>query len=285
MTGAGTIELPRGRWFAGDRRREAELNVPTGAAAARLFDELDGLPAAEWTTALLARCLARLGPPGEVSPDAVRSLVVGDREALLLHLCRRWSGERLECLVACPHCGERLDAEVDVADLLLPPYEEASERHEATLAGPGGEWTVRFRLPTGADQEAAYRAAGGSAAAARLIMERCLEGVWRGGERLEQIPQPVAASLPKSMAKLDPQAELLLRLECAVCERSFRAVLDMAAFLVQTTAARRAELEHEVHVLALHYHWSEAEILALGASRRRRYLDLLGEPAVAGAFA
>jgi hypothetical protein len=30
-----------------------------------------------------------------------------------------------------------------------------------------------------------------------------------------------------------------------------------------------------VHVLAFHYHWSEADILAMSGSRRRRYLGLL----------
>ena len=31
----------------------------------------------------------------------------------------------------------------------------------------------------------------------------------------------------------------------------------------------------EVHVLALHYHWSEAAILALPSPKRQRYLGLL----------
>lgn len=34
-------------------------------------------------------------------------------------------------------------------------------------------------------------------------------------------------------------------------------------------------LYEEVHVIALHYHWPEREILALPVSRRRRYLALL----------
>lgn len=34
-------------------------------------------------------------------------------------------------------------------------------------------------------------------------------------------------------------------------------------------------LYEEVHHLALHYHWSEAEILRLPRSKRLRYLGLL----------
>jgi hypothetical protein len=37
----------------------------------------------------------------------------------------------------------------------------------------------------------------------------------------------------------------------------------------------RERLYEEVHVLALHYHWSEAQILALATPKRRRYLALL----------
>ena len=41
-------------------------------------------------------------------------------------------------------------------------------------------------------------------------------------------------------------------------------------------------LYEEIHVLALHYHWSEAAILALPAGKRRRYLGLLARQAERG---
>ena len=34
-------------------------------------------------------------------------------------------------------------------------------------------------------------------------------------------------------------------------------------------------LYEELHLLALHYHWGEAEILGLTSAKRRRYLGLL----------
>ena len=39
----------------------------------------------------------------------------------------------------------------------------------------------------------------------------------------------------------------------------------------------RDRLYEEVHVLALHYHWSEPQILGLSATKRRRYLTLLAQ--------
>ena len=44
-------------------------------------------------------------------------------------------------------------------------------------------------------------------------------------------------------------------------------------FAEQSTELDR--LIEEIHVLALHYHWSESEILRLPRSKRRRYLALL----------
>lgn len=38
-------------------------------------------------------------------------------------------------------------------------------------------------------------------------------------------------------------------------------------------------LYEEVHVLALHYHWSESAILALPKTKRQRYLGLLARHA------
>ena len=39
----------------------------------------------------------------------------------------------------------------------------------------------------------------------------------------------------------------------------------------------------EVHVLALHYHWSEADILRLSERKRRGYLALLARTRPSGA--
>src|SRR4051812_22660841 len=107
--------------------RLAVLRPLSGQDEAFLSEASAGLSPAARTTALLARCLTRLGPLAPVSAAAVRGLTTGDREALLLQLRRLTFGERMSCLVACPRpdCGEQLDLELSVADLLVPPYSYA----------------------------------------------------------------------------------------------------------------------------------------------------------------
>jgi hypothetical protein len=252
--------LPHGLWVDGTRRLDAELRPLTGADEEFLLELRPSLLPAERTTALLARCLVRLGPYAPPSAEVVRELVVGDREALLLQLRRLALGDRLDCVVACPECAEPLDVELRVGDLLLEPYADAPERREAQ--------GLVYRAVTGsALEEAARLALDDVAAAARLVLSRCVEE----GELTEDDER----ELPALLADADPQAELVLRIGCAACGGEFSVALDAGGFLQLELAGDRDGLYREVHVLASHYHWSEAELLAMTPAKRRRYLELV----------
>jgi len=249
--------LPHGLLRGGELRRDAVLRAPTGADEALLEESFSGASAAARASALLASCVAQLG--GEPAGLAdVRELVVGDREALLLQLRAAAFGERVPCVLECPACGERMDLELAVADLLVGAYADAAAEH--TL-GP-----LRFRLPTGADLEAAAEAADAEAGAT-LLLERCvLAGALTGAAR---------EALEDELERLDPQAELRIAAACPSCGEPVDALVDAGALLLDELAGGADRLFREVHALARHYHWSEREILGLELRRRRRYLDLL----------
>src|SRR5207245_10969793 len=76
---------------------------------------------------------------------------------------------------------------------------------------------------------------------------------------------------------LAPHTDLELDLSCPECGHSFATPFDCTAFFFSEIRARSSHLMREVHYLALHYHWSEAEILGLQRDRRRGYLALLNE--------
>lgn len=272
------VTLPGGFERDGAWQRSVWLRPWCGHDEVWLAEDAAAATPAARTTVLLSRCLSL---DGGVQPGAAfaRDLTVGDREALLLHLRRITLGERLSSVLTCPSCGEKMDLDLEVADLLVPPYEHEARLHQATLNGGADTFRVRFRLPTGGDQErAARQAASDPPRAARELLERCVESITAGDETpVDEVPETVAERLPRLMAELDPQAELWLDAACPSCEKPFRALFDSARFLRQEIVQSAARLYREVHLLAYHYHWSESEILGMTGRKRRRYLELLAE--------
>ena len=84
-------------------------------------------------------------------------------------------------------------------------------------------------------------------------------------------------TVAQRIAELDPQAEIVLDLNCAACHHRWQAPFDPAAFLFREVEAAVARLTNDVHQLARAYAWSEESILAMGAARRRRYLNLVSQ--------
>jgi hypothetical protein len=259
------ITLPHGLLDGSRRRTTAELRLPTGADEAALLAARDR-PRAEQVTALLARCVERIDELA-VDEDVVRALTVGDREALLLHLRASLFGDRLACVVDCPECGEPMDVDLLVSDLLLPPYDEVGARHSVELDGGLGEAEVR--LVTGADQEAAARRGG-----VGELIARCVFDV-RSVDELPTIA--LAAGLSNPLSTLDPQAEITIDAVCPSCDEPVSALVDAAGILFAELTSGDDRLLREVDALARTYHWSEAEILGLDVHRRRRYLELIVE--------
>lgn len=226
------------------------------------------IPGAARISALLGRCVKSIGPePGTASLAA--SLALGDRETLLLHLRRATFGDKLEPVVRCPssNCGQPMDVPLTVTALLPDPPGGSLPEYQECVSQPDGR-RLRFRLPTGADQEAvADVAQKDPMQAAWILASRCVDGAELNAAELEQ--------LGEAMAALDPYADLRLSLQCPDCGHAFKSLFDTGAYLFEETSMRSRQLYEEVHTLAFYYHWSEAEILALPAAKRRRYLELL----------
>jgi len=275
--------LPGGLWLEGVCYREAWLRPLAGSDEGFLSEMNESLLTAQRATALLARCLIRVGPLDAISTETVRWLTIGDREALLLHLRQLTLGERLQCILTCPHtgCGAKMDLELKVSDLLLPPYPHYREGYEVIVNSNGTAFRVRFRLPKGIDQEeAASLARDDPQAAAGLLLGRCVDSVTAeegNGGPIADWPTAVSQQLPAIMAELDPQAEVTLSLSCPACRQGFSVLFDTATYFFKELAGRVKHLYQEVHTLALYYHWSEAEIMGMTARKRGLYLDLLSD--------
>jgi hypothetical protein len=172
-----------------------------------------------------------------------------------------------------------MDADLSVTDLLLDPVDEHPTR-EVTFEADGERWGAAFRLPNGGDQEAvASLARTDPDAAGQAILERCLLSVTGPHGRAADGPLPAGLvdAVEAAMAEADPQAETALAATCPECGEGFVTDLDAADYLFRELGSSARGLLHEVHQLALTYHWSEEAILSLTRGRRRTYLRLLAE--------
>lgn len=272
MSAACAITLPHGLWDGRRRRSKAELRLPTGADEAYLLS-VGTRSRAEQVTGLLGRCVVRVDDL-EADDTLVRGLTAGDREALLLRVHSAAFGDDLACVVDCPACGERMDVDLRVSDLLVAPYPEVGERHVVGFSHDGEQREAVVRLVTGADQEAAARCAGSEAGVEELL-SRCVLEISGPGEPLP--PLVLADAVSQPLSALDPQAEITVETACPNCGEPLSALVDAAAVLFAELTAGEDRLLREVDAIARVYHWSEAEILALDVHRRRRYLELLAD--------
>ena len=274
------VTLPRGFWVDDTCSREATLREINGADQVFLLEECRGMLPAQWASEMLARCVINVGNDHRVTRDKIRSLTVGDRDALLLHLRRLSFGDRLQCMLVCPapECGEQLDVELRVEDLLVGVADTPQSQHEFELGEDAG-CVVRFRLPTGWDQEAAARVVvSDERAAANSLLLACIQLV-NSPECPTQaeLTENLGAQIAERMQQLDPQAEITLNVTCAICGHTFAALFDAASYLFKELETDIRTLYREIHLLAYHYHWSLAEILGLGSGIRRRFLRMIND--------
>lgn len=182
----------------------------------------------------------------------------GTRNQRLLRLHAGIAGGTLEACAACPCCDEKNEFDVPVKGLLaLPPVDR-----EASIALGRSV----FRLPRVADLE--LRGSSAEAPALRIARACRLSGE-------EPIDDALLAALGTRFDAADPAAAVSLEIACAACGMGFPVAVDVA-LLVGEACARAAEnLLRDVDALASAYGWNEAEILAVPAERRRRYVSMI----------
>lgn len=217
--------------------------------------------------------------PG-LSEEQLWLLPIGQRDGLALAARERLFGGRLASIAQCPACAQPLEFELDVADLRLsnlpPELPPDAAPHSCHWNNGGKHYELRFRLPDSLDLLLA-EAQPHPEAALQLLLGRCLLAAKSGRSQLkvENLPSGALAALEEAMSQVDPQANTQLDLSCPACNHRWLAALDIGSFLWREFHAWALRLLGEVHVLAKHYCWAEADILAMSPTRRRLYLEQL----------
>jgi hypothetical protein len=277
----------------GELHREVRLAPLNGHDEESLAHAAPGTASAAAVTALLTRCIARVGSIERVDAALVRDLLVCDRDYLVLCLRSFAFGPRVDAVMKCrsPECGKRMDVRFSLDGLQFERRAVRSRFFKTRLASPvsverGGarEETrlVEFRLPTGGDQEElseVFRDDGERAL--RLLLSRTVKRVGT----FDDVDAALIAGLPfeareevaAQMRRLSPQVEIEIEGECPECGTACSTRFDIAGFFIAEMRGNLHALEREVHFLALRYHWSERDILSLTRRKRQRYVELLRE--------
>lgn len=221
----------------------------------------------DWARALEILREDAAGPSGR---DPTR-LTLGERNARLFALRRDSIGPVMRAFVKCPNCGEPLEFEQAIDELIgqtLPAT--------AAFAFEADGYALECRLPDSTDL----------AFAAGLFFEdevveamvdRALVSAGRAGEFTPagRLPMVLRERIASECAARDPLAHPAISLGCAACGHVWKAPFDIAAFFwTEIERAVRSTLD-DVIALARGYGWQEGEILAMSAARRQFYLEAL----------
>jgi hypothetical protein len=208
----------------------------------------------------------------DLEPGMLARFSIGQRDALLLSVRESTFGPRFAAIANCPDCGEQLELGFDVEDIRVSPC-PAAPLEPATFAVD--DYELRFRLPDSLDLFA-ITANRDAQSARKALIERCLLSVRRQDHETPAhlLPEQVLARMEEEMSKVDPQANVMLAVDCPSCHQRWRAAFDIMGFFWSELDAWAQRLLADVHSLASRYGWREADILEMSAVRRNIYLKM-----------
>jgi hypothetical protein len=233
----------------------------TSAELIQLWERGHEMPPAQRAVALAEAALADQDGP------AAADLPVGDRDHLLMLLRGRLFGPRVTGQDSCAECGAALDVSFDLGALAA-----GHAPAKAPVTVRVGKRTLRCRALTSADLIAAAGADGPDFRAG--LLARCVTGT--DGQPAGDLPAPAIAKVMSALSAADPLADVRLAVTCGECGHQWDTTFDIASFLWTEICAAVERLLGDVHVLAMAYGWSEAEVLAVGPRRRQYYLQAVG---------
>lgn len=197
---------------------------------------------------------------GGVPPQAATldELTLGDRTRLLLAALVASYGAPVALLLHCETdgCDQTYELPLDVPALLA-----GQSAQEGQFVMQCEHMDIQIRLPTGVDMVALAQDA---LATPQAFFARCAP----------QAPSHLWDSIAAEMARRDPFAEVVFATTCEACGAQTRGLLDPLALFTNAMASYGGIMA-ELDRLARTYGWTDAQLGAMTAHRRRLYLAAL----------
>jgi hypothetical protein len=232
-----------------------------------LWEATQQAPAAGQALAMLAAAF-----PAHV-PDEPERLSLTRRDGLLCALHRQLAGNRLDAAADCPSCTAALEFSLDAAGLIADGVLDKADR---TWQTDFDGVTLEYRLPDSTDL-AVIATCADVPSARRTLLARCVVTATRDGAvlALDAIPEAALQAVAAQIDEHSAGADTTIALTCPDCGHTWDVALEIERFVWSQLDARARRLLHEVDALARAYGWREADILAMSATRRRYYLEMV----------
>ncbi|MCG8491678.1 MAG: hypothetical protein MI743_08710 [Sneathiellales bacterium] len=214
----------------------------------------------------------------EESWKTLSSLPLGARARRLLELRRAFFGDQLTLSARCPNCGAPFEFATNIGEILAADLQEKEPTSQIAV----GTAILEVR-PLNAHDLTLLPSSITAEAARKSLASRCLVTVFDEDGR--EINMPEMQSLQSDwvdavdnlLQEQDPLSALIYCLDCLDCHKAWRAQFDITDLLWQELEVENAIVIEEIHLLAAHYGWREADIVAIPPVRRRSYAQHLRE--------
>lgn len=197
--------------------------------------------------------------------DFFWALTIGVRVACLLELAMLDAGPIATQRVRCrnPRCAAWMEVELQPKQIAELQY---AQRPRESLSIQLGRRSVQLRLPTGIDQRLLAESADEPDAIemARRILPPGVECSVEELARCEAV-----------LVDADPLIEFYVHAACPDCGSELEYLVDLQELALNLLHARQRALLAAIHTLAVSYHWSERDIIAMRSWRRAHYLRQL----------
>jgi hypothetical protein len=229
----GSVTLPGGyRDMDGTIYTEAVVRELNGADEEMLAKPEVVKNLGRFTQLLLQRGVTRIGPYENPDNNKLGSLLLGDRDMLLLAIRCMTYDTTLEMEVGCPACGESLTVKHDLkTEIPIKTMEDPNERDFVMQLRDGSE--VKCLLAVGSDQEAILSGSitKNTAELSSMLLARCvmtLEGKPLGLEGVRRLGIKDRRTLLEEITGRQPGPQYnKIDLTCAACAKEFPMRVDL----------------------------------------------------------
>ena len=139
------------------------------------------------------------------------------------------------------------------------------------------ESSLQLRRPTGLDQVSWIKLDNADQidVLKQIVIDLVCDSTDSSREHIQLASYETIEEIGRNMSRIDPLIDYRIELKCPLCGIKNFYEVNLEELSLMCLKKIQKELLESIHKLALAYHWTEGEILALPTTRRKLYLSML----------